>query len=204
MVLFLPSYTFLDSLYARWNEKGTLKRINSKKKVSYVRIPISGSSLFLTRIPLFFPGLLGTEIFLGCWSCLERLYLGDWRASGEISNRQTSSCGFNSWLLAYLSSLIDFDGRTMRHLELYYWQWSEPSYQRESIFPTSWLEQSSWLECPSRTLKVQNWLSVWGETDRYHRLTLEKISDTIFILSSPGTWGNWRRRTQVRKATRTQ
>lgn len=66
MVLFLPSYTFLDSLYARWNEKGTLKRINSKKKVSYVRIPISGSSLFLTRIPLFFPGLLGTEIFLGC------------------------------------------------------------------------------------------------------------------------------------------
>lgn len=43
------------------------------------------------------------------------------------------------------------------------WQLSERSFRKESTSLTSWLELSSWSECPFPILRVQNWQSVWGE-----------------------------------------
>jgi chromosome transmission fidelity protein 1 len=36
VVIFLPSYSFLDKLKEAWTENGTLRRLDAKKKVSHI------------------------------------------------------------------------------------------------------------------------------------------------------------------------
>lgn len=36
VVIFLPSYSFLDKLKDAWTENGTLRRLDAKKKVGYL------------------------------------------------------------------------------------------------------------------------------------------------------------------------